>query len=334
VVRHRRAADARVALQRSLGNPSPARYGSPPIIRQDMAQDTPTNGSLRDWLIDRVIRSLIALALAMPWDRRLRFMGRVSRRMIGPLAGYRRRARANLALIRPDLSQAQRHRIADAVLDNLGRTLIENYAPAAFAARLAATAQLCGDGLPALRAAQTAGRPVIFVTGHFGNHEAPRHVLHTMGFVIGGIYREMNNPFFNDHYARTLENVSGPVFPRGRRGTMGFVRHLKSGGMATILFDLHDGRGVPLAFLGRPAMTSTSAAELALKFGALLMPYFGIRQRDGTSFAVELQAPIPHSDPVTMTRIMTDRLQAQIAAHPGQWFWVHRRWKTDRPAIA
>jgi len=81
-------------------------------------------------------------------------------------------------------------------------------------------------------------------------------------------------------------------------------------------------------------MTSTSAADLALKYGAALIPYFGIRQPDGTSFAINLQEPVPHSDPVTMTRILTDRLERQIAAHPGQWFWVHRRWKTDRAAIA
>ena len=85
---------------------------------------------------------------------------------------------------------------------------------------------------------------MIFVTGHFGNHEAPRQVLTRLGYRIGGLYRAMDNPFFNAHYAATMTGLSGPVFAKGRRGTMAFARHLKSGGMATILFDLHDRAGL------------------------------------------------------------------------------------------
>ena len=59
----------------------------------------------------------------------------------------------------------------------------------------------------------------------------------------------------------------------------------------------------------------------------LLVPYFGIRQPDGLSFDVVVESPIPHSDPLTMMTDATKRLEARIADHPEQWFWVHRRWK-------
>ncbi|NCO87616.1 MAG: lysophospholipid acyltransferase family protein [Rhodobacterales bacterium] len=294
-----------------------------------MAARNSTPGRLGDWITDRILRGLIALALALPYAARVRLMGWLMRRVIGPLAGYRRRARENLALIWPDMPPAHRNSIADAAIDNAGRTLIENYANRELAHRMAG-ARVQGDGLQALAAARAAGRPVIFVTGHFGNYEAPRHVLAAQGHVIGGLYRAMSNPFFNSHYAATMAGVSGPVFEKGRRGTMGFARFLKSGGMATILFDVHDSSGEMIPFLGRPAPTSTSAATLALRFDALLLPYFGIRQPDGLGFDILVEAPIAHSDPVTMTAAMTARLEAQIAAHPGQWFWVHRRWKPRR----
>lgn len=290
------------------------------------------SGSVSDWLIDRALRGMIGLALALPWAWRLWLMGAASRRIIGPLAGYRRRAQGNLALIHPDWPRRKRRRVAAEVLDNFGRTLIENYSGPAFTARIA-QARVTGPGRDAVAAARAAGRPVIFVTGHFGNHEAPRHALHLLGYKVGGIYRPTNNPYFNAHYVATMAGVSGPVFPRGRRGTMGLVRMLKSGGMVTILFDVHDGRGAALNFLGRPAMTATSVAELALKYDAVVIPYFGIRQPDGQSFEVAIEAPVPHAPPVEMMRAITDRLEARIATHPGQWFWVHRRWKTDHPAI-
>ena len=256
-------------------------------------------------------------------------MGAVLRRGIGPLAGYRARAIKNLRMIYPDMPEADLRRTADGVCDNFGRTLIENYSWQEFGARLAHTMPQ-GDGMAAIEAAKASGKPVIFVTGHFGNHEAPRQVLTRLGYDIGGLYRPMTNAYFNDHYARTMTDWGGPVFAQGRRGTMGFARHLKSGGMGTLLFDVASKSGIPLDFMGRRANTMTSAADLAIKLDALVVPYFGIRQPDGLSFKIEVAAPIDHGTPAQMMQDMTDLLSAKVSAYPAQWFWVHRRWKGVR----
>lgn len=280
-------------------------------------------------MTDLALRALIGGALALPYTRRVPLFGALLRRAVGPRAGYRERAERNLSRIHPDMDPATRREIADAVLDNFGRTLIENYSRRAFARHLSRT-QAHGAGLPEIAAARAAGRPVLFVTGHFGNHEAPRQVLTRMGYVIGGLYRPAANPYFNAHYARTMTGMSGPVFEQGTRGTRGLARFLKDGGMATLLFDVSDRRGAAIDFLGRPAPTSLAAAELALRFDALLVPYFGTRQPDGLSFDVEVERPIAHGPPEHMMAEATRRLEARVLAHPGQWFWVHRRWKKPR----
>ncbi|MFP4327756.1 MAG: lysophospholipid acyltransferase family protein, partial [Paracoccaceae bacterium] len=259
----------------------------------------------------------------------LRLMGWLVRRRIAPLAGYRRRAMANLVHVWPDLPLAEQRRIADAVADNAGRTMIENYDVAGLRERMA-TAPVTGPGLVAAEAARAEGRPVLFVTGHFGNFEAPRAALVARGWQIGGLYRPMSNPYFNAHYAANMHALSGPVFEQGRRGTMGLLRHIRSGGMGVLLFDVYNSAGVPIEFMGRPAPTLTSAAEIALKTGAELIPFFGTRRPDGIGFEIALEAPIPHGDPVEMTREMTRRLEARVARHPEQWFWIHRRWKPRR----
>ncbi|MFT4743497.1 MAG: KDO2-lipid IV(A) lauroyltransferase [Yoonia sp.] len=283
-------------------------------------------GSAADWLVDRTLRGLIGTALRMPYARRVPFMGAALRRAIGPIAGYRRRAETNLAMIYPDMPADVRRRTADGVCDNFGRTLIENYSWAEFGDRLAATTPT-GDGLAAIAQAKADGRPVIFVTGHFGNHEAPRHILTRMGYDVGGLYRPMANAYFNAHYAPTMTAWGGPVFEQGRRGTMGFARHLKSGGMGTLLFDVANKGGLPIAFMGKPANTVTSAADIAIKLDALVVPYFGTRRADGLLFDVEIQSPIKHAAPAQMMQDMTDRLTDKVTEHPDQWFWVHRRWK-------
>lgn len=287
---------------------------------------TDRQGTSTDWATDRVLRGLIGAARRLPYARRLAMMGMLTRRAVGPLAGYRKRSLDNLAMIWPEMPLTERRRIADAVADNFGRTLIENYSHPEFGQRLAGT-PVTGGGLAALAQARTEGRPVIFVTGHFGNHEAPRHVLAHLGYQIGGIYRAMKNPYFNGHYVQTMAQVSGPVFAKGRRGTMGFARYLRDGGMATILFDVRVRNSPEIPFLGQPACTSTSAAELALRFDAAVIPYFGIRNPDGLTFTIAVEEPIPLTDPLTMTVAMTARLESRVRADPGQWFWVHRRWK-------
>lgn len=293
-----------------------------------MTTDTPPEGSRADWLADRALRGLIRTVLAMPYDKRVPLMGTALRRAIGPLVGYRQRAEDNLALIYPDMSPAERRRLAAACCDNFGRTLIENYSWQEFGDRLRQTAPT-GAGLDPLAQAAHDKRPVIFVTGHFGNHEAPRQVLTRMGYTIGGLYRPMQNAYFNAHYAKTMTSWGGPVFEQGRRGTMGFARHLRSGGMGTLLFDV-SAKGISIPFLGQPAHTATSAADIALRLDALVIPYFGIREPDGMSFAVEIEAPIAQGSVRDMMVAITERLEAQIARHPAQWFWVHRRWKTRK----
>ncbi len=280
----------------------------------------------RHWLVNAALVTVINLALALPYAVRVRFMGWMVARVIGPIAGYRTAALENLAQVWPDRPEAERAAIAEACLNNAGRTFIENYSGREFPGRLAQN-PLTGPGWAALEAAARDGRPAILVTGHYGNYEAGRAALVGRGLDIGGLYRDMSNPFFNAHYVKTMQAFGGPVFPQGRRGTAGFVRHLRAGGHLVLLFDQHVFEAPVLDFLGLPARTAVSAAELALRYDALLIPFYGIRKADGLSFDTVLEAPVPPSDPETMTQALNDSLAARIEADPGQWFWVHRRWR-------
>ncbi|MGC9417528.1 MAG: lysophospholipid acyltransferase family protein [Rhodovulum sp.] len=289
-----------------------------------------SKGGPRAWMVDRAIRTVIAIARVLPYDTRIRFAGWVTRCIVAGPAGYLARAEENLSLVWPELPAAQRRIIARAVADNAGRTLIENYSTAEFLDRMAQVTPH-GPGLSALEAAHGAGRPVILVTGHFGNYEAARAALVARGLPVGGLYRPMRNRYFNAHYVRTMEAFGGPVFPQGRRGTGGFVRHLKSGGILVLLIDQYNHRGATLRFLGRPARTALSAAELALRYDAALIPFYATRQADGLSFEIDLEAPVTPDTPEAMTQALNDSLEQRVRANPEQWFWIHRRWKSPSP---
>ena len=278
------------------------------------------------WLGDLAVRGTIAAALLLPYAFRVRLCGWLFSRLVAPLAGYNRRIRANLALILPDLPEAEVRRMIRAVPDNVGRSLIEIYSGAEFIDRV--TRQpLSGPGLAALDAAHATGRPVVLVTGHFGNYDASRAALIARGYRVGALYNPMTNARFNAHYVRAIAAIGTPVFARGRRGLAEMLRFLRSGGMLGLLIDQRMHRGALLHFIGHPALTALSAAELALKYGALVVPTYGVRRADGLDFDIVIEDPIPAGSPETMTQALNDSLEAMVRAHPEQWFWIHRRWK-------
>jgi Kdo2-lipid IVA lauroyltransferase/acyltransferase len=294
------------------------------------ADSPPEKGSFVDWFSDLLIRGLLAIALRLPYDRRIPFMGWLLRRVVSPIAGYRRRAMAHLAKAVPALSPRDRRRIADGVADNFGRSVAEIYSGADFVNRIAAADPLSGPGLPALMAAIAAGRPVIIAVAHFGNYDAMRSALVARGITVGAVYRPMDNPWFNAHYTKAIHAIAEPLFARNRPGIVAMLRFLKSGGVLALGVDQYYSSGAELRFFGLPALTTLSPAEFALKYDCDLIPIHAIRQPDGLTFNVRVDEPILHTNAHDMMQAVNDNLEQVVRDHMDQWFWVHRRWKPAR----
>ncbi|MEM9912454.1 MAG: lysophospholipid acyltransferase family protein [Pseudomonadota bacterium] len=286
----------------------------------------------KERLIGVALFAPLWLARLFPYSWRVPFMGWLTTWIVAPLAGYSRRIRDNLAIVRPDLSPREVRRLMRAVPGNAGRNMIELYSREF--SDYARPSPVEGAGLPDIRAAREAGRPVIFITGHFGSFNAARLAMIEQGFNMGVFYRPMANRPFNAHYVQAMADLSEPMFEQGRRGMMQMVKHLRGGGVLAILNDLNAHDGVPLDFFGQPAMTSLATAEMALKFDALLVPVWGLRSKDGLHFNILVEAPIPASDPLTMTREFNRRLEAAVRENMDQWFWIHRRWKDGAGPLA
>ena len=284
-----------------------------------------------EYVQNLVIRGVIRLALTLPYGARVRFMGWVMSAVVAPIAGWRTRVRNNLNLVLPDMPADQVERLTRQVPNNFGRSLIEIYSGDQFKNRVK-DIPFQGDGVQALADAKQQGRPVILVTGHFGNYDAPRAALIAQGYPVGGLYNPMSNAFFNDQYVAAISGLGKPVFERSRKGLAEMVRFLKGGGIVGMVADHYMRHGVPVDFMGHPAYTALSAAEMAVKYDALVIPIYGRRLPNGLGFDIIVDAPIPHGDPVEMTRAMNTSLEELIYQNPEQWFWIHRRWKTPPKA--
>ena len=285
--------------------------------------------SWKDAAVNAAIRALLALLLALPYRWRVPATGWIASRIVAPLAGWNRRIRDNLAHVCPDLPEAEIRRIVRTVPDNAGRTLIEMYSGAEFAARAEDT-PISGPGAEALLGALDAGGPILLVTGHYGNYLVPRAALAKRGVALGALYRPMSNTQFNEHYAAAMADAEAPIFPATRRGLVEMIRFLARGNTLGVLTDIYVSGGAKVTFFGKPARTSTAVAEWALKYGARVFPIYGRRRQGGLDFDLIVDREIPATDPVTMTQAINDSLEAEVRGHMDQWFWIHRRWKPER----
>ena len=183
-----------------------------------------------------------------------------------------------------------------------------------------------GPGLDGIEAAQAARKGAIIVCERLGQWEAVRASLKARGIEVGAVYRRQSNRHYQRRLLAGIEAGGLPIMETGRVGTKTLVRHLRAGGVVAILLDEKHPDGEKLPFLGHPALTSLAAAQLALKYDLPMVPAYGTRMGVGSDFAVEYEAPIAHSDAVSMTQTFNDSLSARIREHPDQWYWLLNRW--------
>ncbi|KPQ08238.1 MAG: lipid A biosynthesis lauroyl acyltransferase [Rhodobacteraceae bacterium HLUCCA12] len=305
---------------------------TPSSDRPPQPRGTGTDAGPRGLRERATLAGLHALT-ALPYRWRLGLAAWAGRRVLARRGRLRRRIRAGVLHLFPHLPDDEVARICDTVPENIARSTIEIISGPDFYAH-AAQSPIAGPGWPALQEARKAGRPVLLLTAHFGNSAAVGAALRAQGFDVGTFYTPMPGAAVNRFYAKAVEAVTSPLFPAGRQGVLSMVRHLRRGGMLAISVDLDRPHGVMLDFLGKPARTVLSIAEMGLKHDALMVPVYGIRRPDGVHFDAFIDDPIAHSEPVAMTQAINDGLGRMVARHKDQWLWWHKRWKDDHPADA
>ena len=261
-----------------------------------------------------------------PYRLRILIGSIIFRFFLSPLTGNKKRIENNLNLVLPDLPESDKKNLIKNCLHNIGMTMFELLSPNDFKLT-GQKANILGPGSSLLEKARANSQPVILVSGHFGNYDVVRANLISKGYQLGALYRPMNNPYFNKTYVKNISEIGRPLFPRGKKGMAEMMEFLRDGKLIALLIDQHMQNGEPLKFFGKTAYTATSAAKMALKYNAILMPFFVVRTGNTSSFDLHFEEPIEHSDPVKMTQEFNHRLESRVKANTEQWLWTHKRWK-------
>ncbi|MDR3211910.1 MAG: lysophospholipid acyltransferase family protein [Planctomycetota bacterium] len=184
-----------------------------------------------------------------------------------------------------------------------------------------------------IRHARQEGRGILAVTAHFGNWEWCNSLAPFLGLEDGvAIARPLDNQLL-DGFTRRLRERNGLRILDKQGAIRGALKELKKGGVLAVLLDQDAGpEGLMSPFLGKDASTFAIPVELARRAGASLVMVFALRDRNRAGHFVirhwpEVFLPAQLSVEEQVAKINA-ALGLMVREDPGQWFWVHRRWKT------
>jgi len=289
------------------------------------AAEKPT-GSLSDRLVNSLQRTLIFLTRPLPASFRGALGGRILLIATALLPRMKRRIENNLRIVYPEMDEETRRAEVRRITKNIGRSMIEVLHTRDLPAQVS-NFHLTGPGFDALREARDEGRGAIIVIAHLGNWAAGRIKLLEAGLECGVLYRPNNNALFDSDFLTVLRLSGEPVIPRGHQGMRDMIRHLRSGGFVAFMHDQAIKTAPVFEFMGQPAHTAMTVAEMALKYDLLVVPNYNIRRENPAEVDVIFEAPVAHTTREDMTQFLNDSLETQVRSHPEQWYWLHQRWK-------
>ena len=280
------------------------------------------------WLISLWPRWLL-LTLA-PWLGRLAWIGS---------GKQRRRARENLARAFGDrYSDRERRRITRKMFEHfatigLDVLKMQRWGPAKTMQRV--RVEGWDDVVSAHESALEGGHGVLSLTGHFGNWEffGLLGCNHWRGRSFS-IAKKYDHAGYNRIVKQIRSNLGVDTLDQSTRATV-LIRRLRENGLVGILPD-QDAKGVDgvfVDFYGSPAYTPSAPAKLSYKLQTPIVPTFTTRV--GWGYRVDVYPMIDPAvvaddpEPIeALTRLWTEAFEQQIAKHPEQWVWMHRRWHT------
>jgi KDO2-lipid IV(A) lauroyltransferase len=290
------------------------------------------------------MRHRLEYALVWPVVKILGMLPRSLSRALGIALGvvvyhlHRRLRQAglrNLELAYPEKPARERRRILRRVFVSLGRQLAE------FCMFPRYTRENVGqvavyEGFENFDAAQRRGKGVLFLTAHLGGWEIGSFAHSIYGHPLRVVVRALDNPYL-DRMVERYRTLHGNQTFEKQDFARGLISAMREGQTVGLLMDQNTTppAGVFVDFFGIPACTASGIARVALRTEASVVPAFTVwddaLRKYRITFAPRLtlvRTGDDERDTVSATQQFTSVIEEYVRKYPGQWLWVHRRWKT------
>ncbi len=244
---------------------------------------------------------------------------------IGPLTSWHKRAKSNLLLAMPELSEERHCEILLGMWWNLGRNIGE------FSHTLSLMNSPARVKIEGLEKIIKCEKGSIIFGAHQANWEVIPTILKRISRKSGIVYRPLNNPIANFLVQRRQKYLNATFFLKGRRAATGMLSTVEARGIIALLIDqqLREGRMVP--FFGVPAKTPIAHIKIAAKLQIKLFPVETFRTK-GAFFKMVIHDPIiirkaaSDAEILELAKDINELIEGWIKKRPEQWLWPHRRW--------
>lgn len=243
---------------------------------------------------------------------------------------YRKRVMNNLAIAKNlSLTEEQRRVVTKEVFQNLAITCLE-FVRLARSKKDLSEIVVC-ENPEVLEEVKKQGQGAVLLSGHQANWEVCFFIaLQSMNGIAVG--RPIKNRRLYQWIVSIREMVGGEIIIPGQAISRG-IRALRQGDFIGLVAD----QGLPESpysypFFGTRAWTSSAPALLAYRTNSPLVVV--MTRRIGDKYHVHYSNPIyPNMDrsiKEEVPRMMDEAMvifEDDIAQAPGQWLWLHNRWK-------
>jgi KDO2-lipid IV(A) lauroyltransferase len=189
------------------------------------------------------------------------------------------------------------------------------------------------EGLENFTSAQARGRGVLVATGHLGNWELSAYTHALMTAPMNIVVRPLDNARV-DALVERRRVLSGNRLIFKKEAAREILRALKAGEAVGILIDQNSSldEGVFVDFFGMQACANAAFVKFAHHTGAAVVAGFALWSETERRYILRFYPEIPMTGDVQAdTQRVHAVLEQVIRAHPDQWLWIHRRWKTRPP---
>jgi Kdo2-lipid IVA lauroyltransferase/acyltransferase len=195
------------------------------------------------------------------------------------------------------------------------------------------------DGFENFDAGRRRGKGVLFLTGHMSAWELSSFAHALYGYPLHFLVRPISNARV-DALINKYRCLSGNRPIDKNKSARAILKVLGEGGTVGILSDHNTSldEGVFVDFFGVPACTTSGLARIALRTDAAVVPGFLSWDESRRKYRLWFQPAVElartadeEADVRENTQRFTRVIEDFVRAHPDQWLWMHKRWKTRPP---
>jgi len=174
------------------------------------------------------------------------------------------------------------------------------------------------------------GNGVIVVSCHFGNWELNGAAIGTLNIPITVVVKRQSNPYIDNMINLNRTGFGMNIITQGV-SVKYIVKALRKNEAIGLISDQDAGKeGIFVDFFGRKASTPRGAAQLSLKYKTPIVVTMIVRTDNGKYKSIFKEITVNENDTIEIvTQRYTTVMEDIIRQFPEQYFWMHRRWKTE-----